>query len=111
MLFVRDTGAAGVVRRHNVNAGGGIPRAELWRTPSKRDRLTLSQRSFSFSVHTSSLRREKTRASRWIGGLAMSRSGSTLRFANFGDHFPTSITPSVHLSGADEYLDRIGTDL
>lgn len=29
MLFVLDTGAAGVVLRRNVNAGGGIPRAEL----------------------------------------------------------------------------------
>jgi hypothetical protein len=79
--------------------------------PSKRDGLALSQRSFSFSVHTSSLRREKKRASRWTGGLAMSRSRSTLRFANSGDHFPTPITPSVHLSGAHEYLNRIGTDL
>jgi hypothetical protein len=29
MLFVLDSGAAGVVLRRNVNAGGGIPRAEL----------------------------------------------------------------------------------
>ena len=29
MLFALDTGAAGVVLRRNVNAGGGIPRAEL----------------------------------------------------------------------------------
>jgi hypothetical protein len=35
---------------------------------------------------------------------------STLRFANSGDHFPTSITPSVQLSGAYEKLNRIGTD-
>jgi hypothetical protein len=29
MLFVRDSGAAGVVLRRNVNAGAGIPGAEL----------------------------------------------------------------------------------
>jgi hypothetical protein len=29
MFFVRDSGAAGVVLRRNVNAGRGIPRAEL----------------------------------------------------------------------------------
>jgi hypothetical protein len=29
MLFVLDSGSAGVVLRRNVNAGGGIPRAEL----------------------------------------------------------------------------------
>jgi len=29
MLFVFDTGAAGVVLRRNVGAGGGIPGAEL----------------------------------------------------------------------------------
>ena len=36
---------------------------------------------------------------------------STLRFANSGDDFPTSITPSVHLSGTYESLNWIGTDL
>jgi hypothetical protein len=36
---------------------------------------------------------------------------STLRFANSGDHFPTSITPSVHLGGTYENLNWIGTDL
>jgi hypothetical protein len=56
MLFVFDAGAAGVVLRQNVDAGGGIPRTELWRTPSKRDGLTLSQRGFVFSVHISRLR-------------------------------------------------------
>lgn len=29
LLFVLDSGAAGIVLRRNVNAGGGIPRAEL----------------------------------------------------------------------------------
>jgi len=29
MLFVLDTGVVGVVLRRDVNAGGGIPRAEL----------------------------------------------------------------------------------
>jgi len=36
---------------------------------------------------------------------------SRLRFANSGDDSPTSIAPSVHLSGAHECLYRIGTDL
>jgi hypothetical protein len=53
------------------------------------------------SVHTSSLRREKKGAS----------SGSTLRFANSSDDFPTSVTPPVHLSGTYEILNWIGTDL
>jgi hypothetical protein len=29
MLFALDSGAASVVLRRNVNAGGGVPRAEL----------------------------------------------------------------------------------
>jgi hypothetical protein len=36
---------------------------------------------------------------------------STLRFANSGDDFPTSIAPSMHLSGTYENLNRIGTNL
>ncbi|MGC1598032.1 MAG: hypothetical protein WA774_21960, partial [Candidatus Acidiferrales bacterium] len=35
----------------------------------------------------------------------------TPRFANSSDYFPTSITPPVHLSGAHENLNWIGTDL
>ncbi|MGA7222156.1 MAG: hypothetical protein WBX16_04815 [Candidatus Acidiferrales bacterium] len=90
---------AAVVLLKNVDAGGGIPRAGLCGMLSKRYGLTLSQRGFAFSVHTSSLRREKK------------SSRSTPRFANSSDDFPTSIAPSVHLSGANERLNWIGTDV
>ncbi len=36
---------------------------------------------------------------------------SALRFANSGDDFPTSISPSVHLNDTHENLNWIGTDL
>jgi hypothetical protein len=35
----------------------------------------------------------------------------TPRFANSSDYFPTSITPSLHLSGAHENLNSISTDV
>ena len=52
-------------------------------------------------MHTSSLRREKKSAS----------TRSTLRFANSSDDSPTSVTPSLHLSGAYEIPNWIGADL
>lgn len=62
MPFAFGTSVADIVLRKNVDAAGGILRAELWRMPSKRDGLTLSQRGFAVSVHTSSLGREKKSA-------------------------------------------------
>jgi hypothetical protein len=36
---------------------------------------------------------------------------STLRSANSGDYLPTSVAPSMHLTGIYENLNRIGTNL
>jgi hypothetical protein len=100
LCFEAGAGAAGIILGRNVDAGSSVRRAKLWGTPSERDGLTLSQRGFASSLHSSRLCREKKSAS----------SGSTLRFANSGNHFPTSITPSVHFSGTYESLNRIDTD-
>ena len=97
MPFAFGTCVAAIVPL-NKDAGGGIPRAELCRTPSKRDGLTLSQRGFAFScillVYV-----EKRKAVVQPRDLQIS-----------SDDFPTSIAPSVHLMGPYENLHWIGTD-
>jgi len=61
--------------------GRGPSRAELWRTSSKRNGLTLSQRGPAFSVHSSSLRLEKTKqVDRSVGNAAQSVNPAICKF-------------------------------